>query len=151
MAGIPPDLVAIDHDDHHAKHIGRTADGRQFFLTTPFESASAAGASDGGVFVALFLFDEAEGLLEARIDAFGPRATLDDAEYRRVYQQRLEDLGVITFGRIEVAPFAVDRFGLTFGLVLRQPEDAEDVWAVELPPGNDMAFFEPWDSGDYDT
>jgi len=25
------------------------------------------------------------------------------------------------------------------------------MWAVELQPGNYMAFFEPWDSGDYDT
>ncbi len=24
-------------------------------------------------------------------------------------------------------------------------------WAVELQPGNYMAFFEPWESGDYDT
>jgi hypothetical protein len=25
------------------------------------------------------------------------------------------------------------------------------MWAVEVQPGNYMAFFEPWDSGDYDT
>ena len=24
-------------------------------------------------------------------------------------------------------------------------------WAVEMMPGNYMAFFEPWDSGEYDT
>jgi hypothetical protein len=45
----------------------------------------------------------------------------------------------------------VERFGTTFGLVLRQPEDEDDPWAVEVMPGNYMAFFEPWDSGDYDT
>jgi hypothetical protein len=27
----------------------------------------------------------------------------------------------------------------------------EDCCAVEVQPGNYMAFFEPWDSGDYDT
>ena len=37
MSGGPPALIAIDHDDYHAEHVGRTADGRQFFLTTPFE------------------------------------------------------------------------------------------------------------------
>jgi hypothetical protein len=31
------------------------------------------------------------------------------------------------------------------------PEDEDDEWAVEMQPGNYMAFYEPWDSGDYDT
>lgn len=29
-----PVLIAIDHDDYHAKHIGITQDGLQFFLTS---------------------------------------------------------------------------------------------------------------------
>ena len=99
----------------------------------------------------MYLFDAAGKLLEAKIDAFGPRATVDDEALRRVYQQRLQELGEVDFDRIEVAPFAVERFGLTFGLVPREPEDDEDVWAVEIQPGNYMAFFEPWDEGDYDT
>ncbi len=146
-----PDLVAIDRDDYHAKHVGRTEDGRQFFLSTPFEPASEVGASDGGEFVALYLFDAAGKLLEARLDEFGPRATMNDDERRRVYQQCLQELGDITFERIEVAPFAVERFGTTFGLVPREPECEDDQWSVEAQPGNYMAFFEPWDSGDYDT
>ncbi len=146
-----PDLVAINHDDYHAEHVGRTADGRQFFLTTPFEAASEPGASDGGEFVALYIFDAAGKLLEAKIDAFGPRATMDEDARRRIYRQRLRELGDVTFGRIEVAPFTVERFGMTFGLVVREPEDDDDVWAVEVQPGNYMAFFEPWDSGVYDT
>ena len=32
-----------------------------------------------------------------------------------------------------------------------QPPDEADVFAVEVMPGNYMAFFEPWDNGDYDT
>lgn len=152
MADGPPDLVAIDSDDYYAEYVGRTADGRQFFLTTPFEPASDVGASDGGDFVALYLFDAAGKLIEAKIDAFGPRATVDGDELRRTHQQRLEELGDdVTFGRIEVAPFSVERFGTTFGLVPRPPDDEDDVWAVEVQPGNYMAFFEPWDSGEYDT
>src|SRR5690242_10412222 len=151
MPSSPPKLVAINHDDYHAEHVGRTADGRQFFLTTPFEPAGAVGANEGGEFVALYLFDAAGKLLEAKIDAFGPRATMDKEERRRVYQQRLQELGDVTHERIEVAPFVVERFGTKFGLVLREPEDEEDVYAVEVQPGNYMAFFEPWDSGDYDT
>ena len=65
--------------------------------------------------------------------------------------QRLRELGSLSFERIEIAPFAVDRFGTTFGLILREPEEDGDTWAVELQPGNFMAFFPPWDSGEYDT
>jgi hypothetical protein len=68
-----------------------------------------------------------------------------------VYDSWLRELGKVSFERIEVAPFSIDRFGIKFGLILREPEDEDDVWAVELLPGNYMAFFEPWDSGDYDT
>jgi hypothetical protein len=151
MKAGPPCLVAINHDDYHAEHVGRTTDGRQFFLTCPFEPASAIGADDGGDFIALYLLNAEGRLLEAKIDAFGPRATRNEEEGRQVYQQRLRELGDVSFERIEVAPFAVEKFGTTFGLVLREPEDDEDVWAVEVQPGNYMAFFEPWDSGDYDT
>ena len=65
--------------------------------------------------------------------------------------QRLAGLGEVAFERIEVAPFAIERFGTTFGLVLREPEDEEDVWSVEVQSRNDMTVFEPWDSGKYDT
>jgi hypothetical protein len=51
-----PDLIAIEHDDYHAKHIGHLQDGRQFFLTTPF--IPAMGGNPGKEFVALFLFDK---------------------------------------------------------------------------------------------
>jgi hypothetical protein len=149
MADGPPSSIAIEHDDYHAQHVGRTSDDRQFFLTTPFEPA--IGGREGSEFVALYLFDKAGKLLEAKIDNFGPRAKLDDTKRRALYNQRLEELGDVTFQRIEVAPFAVQRFGTTFGLVLREPEEEGDAWAVEAQPGNYMAFFEPWDSGEYDT
>jgi hypothetical protein len=149
MPSAPPTIIAIDHDDYKAKHVGHTADGRQFFLTTPFEPSGRG--REGCEFVALYLFDAAGALIEARIDEFGPRATMDDERRRQVHEQRLRELGSVTFGRIEVAPFAVERFGTTFGLVLRQPEEEGDPWAVEAQPGNFMAFFEPWDGGEYDT
>lgn len=55
------------------------------------------------------------------------------------------------FGAYRSEAVSVDRFGLQFGLIVREPENEQDVFAVELLPGNYMAFFEPWDSGDYDT
>jgi hypothetical protein len=149
MSPAPPDLVAIDHDDYHAEHIGRTSDSRQFFLTTPFEPASPG--SEGCEFVALYTFDKSGTLLDAVIDSFGPRGAENEGRRRDLYELRLKSLGSVSFERIEIAPFAVERFGTRFGLVLREPEEEGDPWAVEVQPGNYMAFFEPWDSGVYDT
>ena len=149
MGTAPPELIAINHDDYHAEHVGHTGDGRQFFLTNPFEPA--AGKGQGAEYVALFLFDKRGNLLEAKIDDFGPRATVDEQKRRRVYEGRLSDLGDVVFDRIEVKPFAVERFGQRFGLITREPEEDDDQWTVEMMSGNYMAFFEPWDSGEYDT
>jgi hypothetical protein len=144
-----PEKIAIEHDDYHAKHVGWRTDGRQFILTTPFEPA--IDSNPGGEFIALYIFDTDGKLMEATIDELGPRATIDNEKARKLYDQRLNELGEVRFSRIEVAPFSVKRFGTEFGLVVREPEDEEDVWAVEMQPGNYMAFFEPWDSGEYDT
>jgi hypothetical protein len=148
MARAAPTKIVIEPDDYYAKHAGRTADGRQFFLTKPFEATDEEGG--GAEFVALYLFDATGRLIEARIDNLGPRATLDEARAKAVYEQRLKDLGTVTLERIEVAPFQLERFGTTFGLVPRPPEDEDDEWSVELLPGNYMAFVPPWD-GTYDT
>ncbi|MEL7474861.1 MAG: hypothetical protein AAGJ55_01335 [Cyanobacteria bacterium J06555_12] len=144
-----PKLIAIDRDDYHAEHVGRLSDGRQFFLTTPFEPKG--DDTEGAEFVALFLFDCDGKFIEAVIDNFGPRSTMDSEAARACYQRRLEELGQVEYRRIEVVPFSVQKFGIEFGLIPREPEGEDGVWAVELLPGNYMAFFEPWDSGEYDT
>jgi hypothetical protein len=154
-----PKTIAINPDDYDAQHVGRTADGRQFFLTRPFEPA--IGGRVGREFVALYIFDASGKLLEARIDDFGPRlpqaappgnvARVHDQKHHQLFEQRLRELGDVRFERIEIAPFTVDRFGTTFGLIPRPPEDDEGGWWVEVEPGNYMAFHKPWDSGDYDT
>ena len=100
-----PDLIAIEHDDYHAKHIGCLPDGRQFFLTSPF--VPAIGRSAGREFVALFLFDKHGRFLEARIDDLGTRAEVETQRASSLYAQRLIDLGEIKFGRIEVQPIEV--------------------------------------------
>jgi hypothetical protein len=144
-----PDVIAIDHDDHHARHVGHTRDGRQFFLTTPFDPPH--GRDAGSEYLALFLFDGEGNLTDALIDDLGPRTAVDEPTRRRLHEQRLVELGDVVFDRIEVKPFAVERFGRQFGLIAREPEEEDEPWAVEMVPGNYMAFFEPWDSGEYDT
>jgi hypothetical protein len=72
-------------------------------------------------------------------------------ERKKRYFSYLNKLGQVEYCRIEVKPFSITKDGVNFGLILREPEDEEGVWAVILLPGNYMAFFEPWDSGEYDT
>jgi hypothetical protein len=140
----PPALIAINHDDYHAEYVGHTTDGRQFFLTTPFIPESSE-------FLALYIFDAAGKLVEARIDDLGPRSLLDHDLRVALRDAWLLELGEVKYGRIEISPFAVSRFGQIFGLVPTEVDDDEGVWAIELVPGNLMVFFAPWDSGEYDT
>jgi len=144
-----PDIIAIDHDDYHASHVGTLADGRQFFLTSPF--VPAIGGNAGREFVALYLFNSRGKFLEARIDDLGTRTQLDTEHARAVFEKRLAELGVVQLGGIEVEPFQITRMETLFGLVRRPPGDDGEDWWVELQPGNYMAFHEPWDSGEYDT
>lgn len=144
-----PALITIDHDDYHAEHVGHTADGRQFFLTNPF--VPAFKGEPGREFIALYLFDQQGRFLEACIDDLGTRAGLDIDHARRLTARRLEEIGPVDYGRIEVQCFHVERFGTMFGLVPNPPEDDEEGWWVTVEPGDYMAFHEPWDSGEYDT
>jgi hypothetical protein len=149
MNSQPPTLIAIDHDDYYAEYVGRTRDGRQFFITSPF--IPALNDEPGREFLALYLFDRKGKFLEARIDDLGTRKDLDADRARSLRAKRLDELQPFDYGRIQVQPFQLERFGTTFGLVPRPPEDGQDGWWVELLPGNYMAFHEPWDSGEYDT
>ena len=102
-----PERIPISHDDYHAKYVGRTHDGRLFFLTSPF-------CTGGPDFVALYLFDNDGNLVEARIDQLGSRTNPNlpgnmkqhDARDQQLLAQRLAWLGDVSFESIEVKPFA---------------------------------------------
>ena|SRR5947209_4564147 len=146
MSKGPPDQIALDPDDFHAEYVGHTADGRQFFITTHVDPKCAI---HGHAFVAVYLFDATGKLLEAKIDDMGELGTLDAAAWGRRVDQRFDELGPTMRRRITMAPFEVHRFGLTFGLIPKNSDGNN--WMAEMQPGHDMAFFEPWDSGVYDT
>ena len=149
MKSVEPKKIAINHDEYIAKHIGITKDGLQFFLTNPFSLPSKD--DKGCEYIALFKFDKEGNLVDSTIDTLGVRGSFSEDDARKIYYDRLEEVGRLKFCRIEVKPFCIEHNGVNFGLIKRVPEDEEDIWAVELMPGNYMAFFEPWNSGEYDT
>ncbi len=151
MAKGPPKSITINHDDYHAEHVGRTKDGRQFFLTIPFVAAEEEGTATGCEFIALYIFDKSGQLQSATIEDLGPRETMD-APARLVRRDALlASLGPVKYQRIKVAPFRIEMFGVEFGFIPRAPEEPGDDWCVIVEPGDVMCFWPPWTSGDYDT
>jgi hypothetical protein len=113
MSNRRPESIAIDPDDYHAEHVGWTREKQQFFLTTPFEPRIDEKAK-GCEYVALFIFDAEGNLIEAKIDEFGPRKSIDSQSLRNCYDLRLRELGDVSKERIVVKPFAIERFNTTF-------------------------------------
>jgi hypothetical protein len=144
MAKGPPKLVAVDHDDYHAEYVGRTNGGRHFFLTTPFVPGERE-------FIALYIFDKAGRLVSAAIDDLGPRETLDEAARVARRDVLLASLGPVKYGRIRVAPFRIEMFGVEFGFIPRPPEEPGEDWSVIVMPGDVMCFSPPWSRGWYET
>ena len=97
------------------------------------------------------MFDKNGALLNAVVDDLGPRSTLDESAAAKRRAELLSSLGTTTYGRIEIAPFRIERFGVEFGFIPQPPEDPSQEWSVTVEPGNYMSFWSPWDSGDYDT
>jgi predicted DNA-binding WGR domain protein len=150
---LPPRFVRICHDDYHAQYVGRTAGGDQFFLTFPFAQTDDSGP--GGNYVALYVFDEFGLLKEARVHSQQALGLATDTAVREFAASELASLGKFKFGDIKVAPFAVEKFGRSFGLIYdpgdpADEDDDEPYVCVTVEPGNYMAFNPPWE-GDYDT
>jgi predicted DNA-binding WGR domain protein len=151
---LPPRFVRICHDDYHAKYVGKTAGGDQFFMTFPF--SSGAEGTPRGNFIALYVFDEFGLLKDARIHSEQALGLKTRTAVDAFAAAELASLGKIKYGDIKVAPFDVEKFGQRFGLVFDpgDPETDEDpdepYITVTVEPGNYMAFNPPWE-GDYDT
>ena len=164
MSG-PPRRITVCHqaeeDDYNpgrGRYVGTTADGRQFFVTTPFRWSNFDDEFAGRDFVALYLWSADGEFLEARFDQVAtrddgaplPGNTLPASAYEEGIRGMLERLGPASYGDIEVAPFVLELGGVEFGLVPSGPEDDGDEWTVSAMPGDYMCFYPPWD-GAYDT
>jgi hypothetical protein len=148
-----PERFRIVPDDYHAQFAGTAQDGRKFFLTNklfggqpPSEATSSFVAtffwtSDGG-------FDSVDVTKVDRPDDIPPFQAVAAGPEHTVNRMILK-LGDFTLEPIEVAPFAVDVDGVTFGFV---PEEIdEDTVSIQIQPGNFIAYYEPWDGEEYDT
>ena len=113
--------------------------------------ADEVGTATGREFLALYLFDKTGMLLSATIDDLGTRAAMDKAARVARRNELLTSLGEFKYGRIKVAPFRVERFGVEFGFIPQPPDEPGEGWSVIVEPGNYMCFWPPWSTGEYDT
>jgi hypothetical protein len=146
-----PKSVVLEHDDDAARYVGRAEYGCQYFLTTPFIPASTPGCKAGREFLALYLFDRSGTLRSAIIDDLGPRARMDEAARSARRDELLASLGKVTYQRIKVKPFRVERLGVEFGFIPQPPDGSVEDWCVTVEPGDYMCFWPRWTSGDYET
>jgi hypothetical protein len=149
---------ADDPNPGRGRYVGTTADGRRFFITTPFRWRTFEDEFAGRDFVALYLWGADGEFQEARFEQVAtrdeasslPGNTLPAEAYEAGFRRMLDRLGPVTYGDVEVAPFVFDLGSVEFGLVSHPPEDDGDEWSVTAMPGNYMCFYPPWD-GTYDT
>jgi hypothetical protein len=125
--GPPPKKIRINHDDYYASLVGRTRDGRQFFITQPF----VPYLQD---FVARYLFDQAGTCIDVKVQDLGVRATgeppgnalLNNDMAEQIQRTFLLELGETELCDIEVIPFSHNEYGTTFGLIINAPEEPDD-------------------------
>ena len=138
---VVPDRFTIIPDDYHAEHAGVAEDGRSFFFTPLFDVDNE--------FLAIFYWNADGSFDELVAEEFGPRDQLDEVAYDAAAERMLASLGATSAVPISVEPFAVEKFGTTFGFVPTTYDGG--LVAVELLPGNFMAYYWPWDGEGYDT
>ena len=116
-----------------------------FFATTPFHFSS--DDQSGREFLAIYLWEQNGTFSEAVIAERVPAADGGRNSLSQFVSENLAPRDLLRFEPIEVAPFEVSRFGLTFGFIYVEYQGSR--W-VEVLPGNYIAFYPPW-NGDYDT
>lgn len=142
-----PQRIVIVPDDYHVIHAGKTMTGKQFLVTTPFDFLEKSRD-----FLAIFFWDKQGDFLEADIEYLGTReeVTADFSIYEKLLEKKLAALIPYRIMSINVAPFEVEQFDTKFGLIYKKSLLETGFYeAVELHPGNSIAFTPPWDGNYY--
>lgn len=146
FASVAPTKLRIIPDNFHIQNIGRTADGRFYWIDTQLISAARQVTRD---YVCTFLFDPDGRLADHSLEFIGVRGDYAKGAVRDAIARHIAALGQHSISEIWVKPFTVESDGAAFGLIPRQTQSG--VWRVEFMPGNTLSFYPPWDKGGYDT
>lgn len=146
VAAVAPTKLRIIPDNFHIQNIGRTANGRFYWIDTQLISAPRQATRD---YVCTFLFDPEGRLADHSVEFIGVRGDYAKGAVRDAIDRHIAALGQHSISEIWVRPFTVESDGAAFGLIPRQTQFG--AWRVEFMPGNTLSFYPPWDKGGYDT
>lgn len=144
-----PTKIRLVTDEYHLEGLGKLSDDTYFLMSSQLHRDWHAETTTD--YICKFLFNSNGDLIDHKIVKIGIRGKYKDADGVKEYVKLAPAKGTYEDADISIKPFSVLFDGIEFGFILRTPEDEEEIWAVEFMPGNTMAFFEPWDSGVYDT
>lgn len=142
-----PTRFTIVPDDYHVPYAGTAADGRKFFLSEEL-------VTDDGGWVGLFLWTQDGKFDELFVDPVTRPSGLPPGQAYPVgatalVKKRLGQLGTYRLEPITVEPFTRVVRGVTFGWRVRQYDGGE--FAINIEPGDFIAYYAPWDGLEYDT
>lgn len=143
------EAILMTTDDYHLKHFGKADDGLILWMGSQLKYDKKD--QDTTDYIFKFLFDTSGELVSSDIQTVGARKVIKPEIFSNRLNALISANAILGPASAMIKTFTVIHEGIEFGLIPRVPEDDEDVWAVEFMPGNTMAFFEPFDSGDYDT
>ena len=141
--------VHLIPDEWHLHHVGKLPDGRLIWIETQLSYDRTL--RDTRDFLCIWIFSK-EGVLtdQSKIIDLGWRS--NPIGSRRLFiEQELEALGGLTVTDIWVRPFSVEKYGLIFGLLIRDEDDTDGDILIDAMPGMTLMFYPPWSEGGYDT
>lgn len=137
-------------DDFHLMHVGKTFQGNGYWIDTQL-AAEGGGTRD---FVAAYVFDKAGNLILSEVVDRGLRAGKSEQTTEKIVQRLMKEIDAKETAEILVKPFSTSFFGHTFGLVIREKEESDDVeqdTLIDAMPGHTLMFYGPWSLCNYDT
>ena len=144
-----PAAVRIATDEYHLEHFGKNDEGLIVWTGTQLKYDFATKKTTDYTFK--FLFDTSGEVVSSEIETVGIRSAENQKNFAEKMNSLVSANKIVAPANVMIKTFTVVHEGVEFGLIVRVPEEPEDVWAVEFMPGNTLAFFEPFDSGFYDT
>jgi len=137
-------------DSYHLQHVGLTAQGNGYWIDIQL-AAEKEGVRD---FVAAYIFDEKGNLISAEVIDRGLRSSNPAQTVQEIIVRLKKKIEAKDTTEIRVKPFSVSFYGHTFGLVIREADEEDEVsdeTLIDAVPGYTLMFYGPWNSCNYDT
>ena len=136
-------------DRYHLADVGPLENGNNYWIDVQLNSEGR----DTRDFVATYVFDTVGELIQHKITDLGLCSDPNALPANAMVKQERERIGAKERRGIWGRPFAIQTFGLVFGLVVRDPQqgEIEGYQAVDAMPGWTLMFYPPWEDGLYNT